>query len=156
MPPYNSSDPNASFLSSSCLDFLLIELVPLARRVAHDRDALPAADASAGAAASLAGGAAPSSVVAGSAAGSMPPRIEDDEEQAAVHYRLDMQGYRVGQGLVERFVTCMMLVLFLEALEADWVAGSLATGLASTTRSTSSSSSAKTSGPSSLARTSTT
>ncbi|KJZ73376.1 hypothetical protein HIM_07170 [Hirsutella minnesotensis 3608] len=33
MPPYNASDPSATFLSSSCLDFLLIELVPLAFRV---------------------------------------------------------------------------------------------------------------------------
>jgi len=35
MPPYNASDPTARFLSSSCLDFLLIELVPMAYRVTH-------------------------------------------------------------------------------------------------------------------------
>ncbi|GAO19673.1 hypothetical protein UVI_02022670 [Ustilaginoidea virens] len=39
MPPYNASDHHASFLSSSCLDFLLIELVPLAHRVASSRGA---------------------------------------------------------------------------------------------------------------------
>ncbi|KFY48011.1 hypothetical protein V495_01680, partial [Pseudogymnoascus sp. VKM F-4514 (FW-929)] len=37
-PPYNAGDPSATFLSSSCLDFLLIELVPLAYRLANDVD----------------------------------------------------------------------------------------------------------------------
>ncbi|ROW14940.1 hypothetical protein VPNG_03360 [Cytospora leucostoma] len=64
MPPYNASDPHATFLSSSCLDFLLIEIVPMAyrRRV-----------------------------------------LDEEEERDAVFYRLETLGYRVGQGLVERF-----------------------------------------------------
>ncbi|CAF9919388.1 MAG: hypothetical protein GOMPHAMPRED_001774 [Gomphillus americanus] len=33
-PPYNASDPHATFLNSSCFDFLLIEVVPLAYRTA--------------------------------------------------------------------------------------------------------------------------
>ncbi|KAI9147939.1 Trafficking protein particle complex subunit 6b [Paramyrothecium foliicola] len=102
MPPYNSSDPTASFLSSSCLDFLLIELVPLAYRVSQERDAAvtepKAAHAETG---STSHQGATSS--AGIVAGSGQRRIEDDEELDAVHYRLDMLGYRVGQGLVERF-----------------------------------------------------
>ncbi|PHH92556.1 hypothetical protein CDD83_6835 [Cordyceps sp. RAO-2017] len=69
MPPYNATDPSATFLSASSLDFLLIELVPLAHRVAAERG--------------LADG--------------------DDEELDAVHFRLESLGYRVGQGLVERF-----------------------------------------------------
>ncbi|ATY58720.1 trafficking particle complex subunit 6B [Cordyceps militaris] len=117
MPPYNASDPSASFLSSSCLDFLLIELVPLAYRVTQERDgdaarlaeekkstrsataddddddALPDADE-------------PPQRASSTAAGSAghPRRFDDeDEELDAVHYRLESQGYRVGQGLVERF-----------------------------------------------------
>ncbi|EGX91625.1 trafficking protein particle complex subunit 6B [Cordyceps militaris CM01] len=117
MPPYNASDPSASFLSSSCLDFLLIELVPLAYRVTQERDgdaarlaeekkstrsataddddddALPDADE-------------PPQRASSTAAGSTghPRRFDDeDEELDAVHYRLESQGYRVGQGLVERF-----------------------------------------------------
>ncbi|KAH8170751.1 transport protein particle (TRAPP) component domain-containing protein [Sarocladium implicatum] len=81
MPPYNASDPGATFLASSCLDFLLIELVPLAHRVTSERDS----------GALLASGAAEGD------AG------QDDEEADAVHHRLETQGYRVGQGLVERF-----------------------------------------------------
>lgn len=112
MPPYNASDPSANFLGSSCLDFLLIELVPLARRVAHERDAIPAA-ATDPAVGDTSGGGAPAaassgSVVAGSVADSTPRRMDEDEEMAAVHYRLDAQGYRVGQGLVERYV-CIVL-----------------------------------------------
>ena len=79
-PPYNSSDPNASFLSSSCLDFLLIELVPLAQRVSSS-DTVEGA---------------------GEVADSNASRKEEEED--AVHFRLESLGYRVGQGLVERYV----------------------------------------------------
>ncbi|KAH7308209.1 transport protein particle component-domain-containing protein [Stachybotrys elegans] len=115
MPPYNASDPSASFLSSSCLDFLLIELVPLAYRVTHDRDAPLLADSSASSppppppAASKpsdAVSAVAGSSVAGALSTATAPgqrKMDEDEELAAVHYRLDMLGYRVGQGLVERF-----------------------------------------------------
>lgn len=34
LPPYNASDPHARFLNASCLDLLLIELVPMAERMA--------------------------------------------------------------------------------------------------------------------------
>ena len=71
LPPYNASDPHATFLNASCLDFLLIELVPMAYRLAAelaDSDEKP-----------------------------------DDEERNDLAYRrLEMLGYRVGQGLVER------------------------------------------------------
>ncbi|EFQ28642.1 transporter particle component [Colletotrichum graminicola] len=127
MPPYNATDPSASFLNSSCLDFLLIELVPLAFRVTRELDDdLPSGDAanrtgadapsSAGGRASAdalssvshthgggaAGGPAPSSAE-GAAGGSMARKMDEDEERDAVFYRLETLGYRVGQGLVERF-----------------------------------------------------
>ena len=110
MPPYNASDPSATFLSSSCLDFLLIELVPLAYRVAHERDFTPqAAEANGGPTVELGsiGNRAVSSgsgAVAGSS--SAPRKLDEEEELDAVHFRLESLGYRVGQGLVERYVGC--------------------------------------------------
>ncbi|KAK3897297.1 hypothetical protein C8A05DRAFT_39159, partial [Staphylotrichum tortipilum] len=44
MPPYNASDPAARFLSASCLDFLFIELVPLAYRVTNELDVVARED----------------------------------------------------------------------------------------------------------------
>lgn len=108
MPPYNASDPSARFLSSSCLDFLLIELVPMAYRVTHEVDATAAATsgvvvpepAAAGAGAGEAGAAGNrASVVSGTMTA-----MDEDEERDAVFFRLERLGYRVGQGLVERFV----------------------------------------------------
>jgi trafficking protein particle complex subunit 6 len=102
MPPYNSSDPAASFLSSSSLDFLLIELVPLAYRVTQERDS--AALEPTGTPTDIASTShAVSSSAAGLVAGTGPRKLDDDEELDAVRYRLEMLGYRVGQGLVERF-----------------------------------------------------
>lgn len=36
LPPYTASDPHASFLNSTTLDLLLIEIVPLAHRLANE------------------------------------------------------------------------------------------------------------------------
>ena len=110
MPPYNASDPTAQFLSSSCLDFLLIELVPMAYRVTHEVDAAalelnPGAEGDGAAAAGnrapiLSGtGTAGATTIAG---GSSGRRMDEEEEREAVFYRLEKLGYRVGQGLVER------------------------------------------------------
>ena len=100
MPPFNSSDPSANFLSSSCLDFLLIELVPLAYRVTHDRDSIASEQNN-----TPADTASTSHAVSSNAAGIMAgaaTRKDEEEDMDAVHYRLEMLGYRVGQGLVER------------------------------------------------------
>lgn len=128
MPPFNSSDPSASFLSTSALDFLLIELVPLAHRVTSQRDFSSPISSSlspstaAAAASQLSPQAnqqhpdsnnnndssathpqAQNSSTASASADHASKRIDDDEHLDAVHYRLEAQGYRVGQGLVERF-----------------------------------------------------
>ncbi|KAL8771354.1 MAG: hypothetical protein Q9209_003260 [Squamulea sp. 1 TL-2023] len=76
LPPYNASDPHATFLNSICFDLLLIEMVPLAYRMAEQM-----ANARSG----------------GSA------QVDEEEQRGAVFRRLDALGYRVGQGLVERF-----------------------------------------------------
>ncbi|KAF7897993.1 uncharacterized protein EAF01_008959 [Botrytis porri] len=84
LPPYNASDPTATFLNASCLDLLLIELVPLAYRTVHALDA-------------------PSSPSSSSPNPSAPPKMEEEEERERVFFRLESLGYRVGLGLVERF-----------------------------------------------------
>ncbi|KAI0128653.1 transport protein particle component [Xylariales sp. AK1849] len=108
LPPFNASDPGASFLSSSCLDFLMIEIVPMAYRVANELDtASPPSSSSAtkpaGENASVAGtGAGGSTTGTGTGTGT-GRKLDDEEERDAVFYRLEMLGYRVGLGLVERF-----------------------------------------------------
>ncbi|KAF7587456.1 Trafficking protein particle complex subunit 33 [Aspergillus hancockii] len=71
-PDPSFSDSQARVLSASCLDLLLIELVPLAERLAKEfaaEDKIP----------------------------------DDDEIRETTFFRLESLGYRVGQGLAERF-----------------------------------------------------
>lgn len=114
LPPYNSSDPTATFLNSSCLDLLMIELVPMAYRVVNevdaasldDRIAPSAKDSKAGNESSVKSTgttAAGAGSVAGGTSTAGGRKMEEDEERDAVFYRLEMLGYRVGQGLVERY-----------------------------------------------------
>lgn len=77
LPPYNASDPHATFLSSSCFDLLLIEMVPLVHRMATESSATRTDSTKA---------------------------LDEEEQREAAFRRLDTLGYRVGQGLVERFV----------------------------------------------------
>lgn len=98
MPPYNAGDPTATFLSASCLDFLLIELVPMAYRVTNELEASASAHGTSGVA-SAAEKDAPSAPRAA---------MDEEEERDAVFYRLETLGYRVGQGLVERYVFMSM------------------------------------------------
>lgn len=95
MPPYNAGDPTATFLSASCLDFLLIELVPMAYRVTNELEA--SASSTQGA----------TSAAPAPADKDAAPRatMDEEEERDAVFYRLETLGYRVGQGLVERYVS---------------------------------------------------
>lgn len=96
MPPYNISDPTAHFLSSSCLDFLLIEIVPMAYRVTNELEA-----AAQGVSATPDETPQTTSQQNG-VAGNSRKLLDEDEERDAVFYRLETLGYRVGQGLVER------------------------------------------------------
>lgn len=99
MPPYNAGDPTATFLSASCLDFLLIELVPMAYRVTNELEASASAQGTSSAAdKDVSSPAAPAAAAAPRAA------MDEEEERDAVFYRLETLGYRVGQGLVERYV----------------------------------------------------
>ncbi|GAP88523.2 putative bet3 family protein [Rosellinia necatrix] len=116
LPPYNASDPTATFMGTSCLDFLLIELVPMAYRITNELE--EASDNAAGSGGGGSGGGSSDgkneetgSSVSTSAgtAGTAPAatrrkgKLDEDEEREAVFFRLDGLGYRVGLGLVERF-----------------------------------------------------
>ncbi|KAH9883229.1 transport protein particle component [Xylariomycetidae sp. FL2044] len=127
LPPFNASDPSASFLSTSCLDFLLIELVPMTYRVTNEVDALASESSSASSTSVTArqqqqtgGGGQDDGTAAGSHSshnatatatatatttrgGGGKSLLDEDEERDAVFYRLETLGYRVGLGLVERF-----------------------------------------------------
>jgi hypothetical protein len=102
LPPYNSSEPGASFLSSSALDFLLIELVPLAYRVTSETPQ-PPPSASSTALAAPTDGASTTNNPAANGAGTALSKADDEETLDSVKHRLETAGYRVGQGLVERF-----------------------------------------------------
>ncbi|KAK4138235.1 transport protein particle component [Trichocladium antarcticum] len=103
MPPYNAADPTARFLSASCLDFLLIELVPLAYRVTNELEARARASALDGGAGSGKGaGGEGNGNGNGNGTGTVVVMDEEEEREAALG-RLEKIGYRVGQGLVERF-----------------------------------------------------
>lgn len=129
-PLPSPTPPTDPTLSASCLDFLLIELVPLAQRITdhlhardqalreeykrsqifHDRPAV-AASAAAGTGAGKEGGEKASNVTDVASVGGAPTDNTtntaaggvDDETRDAVFWRLDGLGYRVGQGLVERY-----------------------------------------------------
>lgn len=75
VPPYNATDPHATFLNASCMDFLLMEMVPMAYRLAEEL------------------------AVAGEDG---VKHVDEDEEREIAFRKLDTLGYRVGQGLVER------------------------------------------------------
>ncbi|KAF8471941.1 transport protein particle component [Kalaharituber pfeilii] len=95
VPTFSASDPHATFLNSSCLDFLLIELVPLAQRLAHEL-AVPSTT-------STTINPTTAATTPNLHPASDPDPLDEEEEREAVFYRLEMLGYRVGQGLAERF-----------------------------------------------------
>ncbi|KAL8701387.1 MAG: hypothetical protein Q9224_000531 [Gallowayella concinna] len=92
LPPYNASDPHATFLNSSCFDLLLIEMVPLAYRTAEEGAATRNGE-------------------------SRTQQVDEEKQTEAVFQKLDGLGYRVGQGLVERdrprFTDTLDMIKFL-------------------------------------------
>ncbi|KAI4718283.1 transport protein particle component [Aureobasidium sp. EXF-10727] len=116
--PTHTNDPR---VAASTLDFLLIELVPLAQRIAadlHQRDtALLSSSLERNATLNTAASASTTqnrqslkstdAATARSTTAATAAEDEDDEDSAdalqeSVHYRLDALGYRVGLGLVEK------------------------------------------------------
>ncbi|TRX91313.1 hypothetical protein FHL15_007735 [Xylaria flabelliformis] len=114
LPPYNASDPTATFMGTSCLDFLLIELVPMAYRLTNELEGVNDGDNNnntgsgsknaeeTGSVSTSAGTISTAPGVSSSATG-RKSKLDEDEEREAVFFRLEGLGYRVGLGLVERF-----------------------------------------------------
>ena len=103
----------------------MIELVPMAYRITNevDGDAAQAQKEDTGSYLSVSGkGTAGSKGGNGELNGTGAKKMDEDEERDAVFFRLEMLGYRVGQGLVERYVLHLgVLVLDLESeVLGDW------------------------------------
>lgn len=107
--PFNASDPHARYLNASCLDFLLIEVVPMAERLVHE---LELAGGRPSSSSGETGGAKDGGAEVkdgtgtgiGIGSGSTVTKPEDDDVREATFYRLETLGFRVGQGLAERYV----------------------------------------------------
>lgn len=98
IPTYSASDPYATFLNASCFEHLLIELVPLAERMARRlEDSIDGRGGPVGSAAGPATGGSTTGI------GTSTEKERDDEAfRDAVYFRLESLGYRVGLGLSER------------------------------------------------------
>ncbi|KAJ4363298.1 hypothetical protein N0V95_001071 [Ascochyta clinopodiicola] len=108
--PTSYNDPTFSLLNSTCLDLLLIELVPMAYRITADlalreEEWTGASTTKANRLSSQSNDA--SSTAAGAAAGTIgaggTATVDEEESREAVFHRLESLGYRVGLGIVERF-----------------------------------------------------
>ncbi|EPQ61948.1 Bgt-88 [Blumeria graminis f. sp. tritici] len=103
----NALDSSATFLNLSCLDFLMIELVPMMYRVVNDVDSTaPEERAAKQESKNVNTDEKVSYGKSGSTTGTINvqmKQMEEDDEKDAVFFRLEALGYRVGQGLVERF-----------------------------------------------------
>ncbi|KAF2028455.1 transport protein particle component [Setomelanomma holmii] len=104
------TDPTFSLLNVSCLDLLLIELVPMAYRITADLAAREEEWLQPSKANRLSGTSNDaSSTVAGTGAGGPvggaggTVTVDEEEAREAVFHRLESLGYRVGLGVVERF-----------------------------------------------------
>ncbi|KAF3925896.1 hypothetical protein ABW20_dc0104799 [Dactylellina cionopaga] len=113
LPPYNFTDPTATFFSASCIDLLLIELVPLVQRMA---EAAPTLDIPASSYPRTVGNppttptptTSPGNTLSGPPATPAAPTVadkptEEDAVREDLYNRLENLGYKVGIGLVERF-----------------------------------------------------
>jgi trafficking protein particle complex subunit 6 len=101
-----TADPLGPHVAASCFEFLLIELVPLAYRIAGDRAAreeemVGATAAVGGSSGAVAGAGGGGSLGIGGIGGSVMG-LDEDETREAVFWRLDGLGYRVGLAIVER------------------------------------------------------
>ena len=121
-PTTSYVDPTFSLVNTSCLDLLLIELVPMAYRITADLAAreeewihgssatkpkrLSGAsnDASSTAAGTARG------TEGGPVGGGGTATVDEEEAREAVFHRLENLGYRVGLGVVERYVYSRRMV----------------------------------------------
>jgi trafficking protein particle complex subunit 6 len=110
-----SNDPTATYVNASCFEYLLIELVPMAFRLEAERalcdeegsgSSKPVPNGSAANGTDTEVEQRETRAAAGLGIGGIggtAPGIEEDELRESVGWRLDALGYRVGQGLAERY-----------------------------------------------------
>ena len=99
--PAGASDPLSSFLSTTCMDLLLIELVPLAKSLAARP--LPLTDN-----------------VFLDTNPTAATDLDDDSERENMYFRLEPLGFRVGQGIAERSLSYLWLcVEFVDLVGID-------------------------------------
>jgi trafficking protein particle complex subunit 6 len=97
-PTYSASDPYSTFLNASCFEHLLIELVPLAERMARRLE-----DSIDGRGGPVGGAVVPATGGSTTGTGASTEKERDGEVfRDAVYFRLESLGYRVGLGLSER------------------------------------------------------
>lgn len=156
-PSTSYIDPTFSLLNTSCLDLLLIELVPMAYRItadlaAREEEWIHGSSSKAGNkrlsgisndASSTMGGPGAGGPVGGTVGGGTAT-VDEEEAREAVFHRLESLGYRVGLGVVERYGTSSF---FTSILTNNIYVGSPAMPLAQQRHSTRSNFSAKTFGP---------
>jgi hypothetical protein len=126
----------------------MIELVPMAYRIVNELDApsSPLPTTATSPTQSRKGDGSLKSGTGGTVAANGTRKMDEDEERDAVFYRLEMLGYRVGQGLVERFVPlplprqslpdCLPINLFFAEADQRYGIGFPKTAPASPTPST--------------------
>lgn len=109
-PPTTATEPGTGYINSSCLDLLLIELVPMAYRMAaelaarEDEYVTPGTTAARRASAVALTNGAASTPKSGATPRIAEAGTDDEELKDAVLYRLESLGYRVGLGITERYV----------------------------------------------------
>jgi hypothetical protein len=110
-PTTSYVDPTFSLINTSCLDLLLIELVPMAYRITADlaaREEEWTKDGTSSSSATKANrlsGASNDASVGGAGGPVGAATVDEEEAREAVFHRLENLGYRVGLGIVERFVS---------------------------------------------------
>ncbi|KAK6362017.1 Trafficking protein particle complex subunit 33 [Orbilia blumenaviensis] len=105
--PYNFTDPTATFFSASCIDLLLIELVPLVQRMAESAPSLDPPVSSSSSNKPVDADNPPSTPTAAAPTTTTTTTdasiSDEDTAREDLFNRLENLGYKVGIGLVERF-----------------------------------------------------
>jgi hypothetical protein len=103
--PTSYTDPTFSLVNTSCLDLLLIELVPMAYRITADL-AAKEEEWTRGSALNAKANRLSGTSNDGTSGGGGPvggaATVDEEESREAVFHRLEGLGYRVGLGVVER------------------------------------------------------
>jgi hypothetical protein len=105
-PTTSYVDPTFSLINTSCLDLLLIELVPMAYRITADLAAREEewTKGSNTTKANRLSGASNDASTGGNGGAVGAATVDEEEAREAVFHRLEGLGYRVGLGIVERYV----------------------------------------------------